>query len=390
MEKKAVVSGIGQSELGRILKRSGISLTVDACLRAIEDAGLEPADIDGIASWPGKYDKSPGMSPVSVPELKEALGLKLNWYMGGFEGPAQTSSIINASAAVSAGLARHVICFRTLTESTSQTKGRRASVLGSGAERVDDSGQWLVPFRSMSAANWVAMYAQRHIFEFGTTREQLAQIALNDRKNAQINPLAIFRDPLTMDEYMSARMISSPFGLFDCDIPIDGSTAVIVSHIDTIPDLKCKPLRIEAIGCGNHGRESWDQFEDLTTMAARDAGAMLWRQTDLRPSDIDVANVYDGFSFLALVWLEALGFCARGEGGPFIEGGQRIARDGEIPLNTAGGQLSAGRMHAFGLFHETCLQLRGEAGERQIAGAKNGIAAAGGGPVASCFVLSAT
>ena len=233
------------------------------------------------------------------------------------------------------------------------------------------------------------MFAQRHFHEYGTTREQLGQIALNGRKNAARNPKAIFRDPMSMEDYLEARVISEPFGLYDCDIPVDGSTAVVVSHVEAARDLRRKPLRFESVGSALHGRPSWDQFDDLTTMATRDAGKMLWDRTDLKPTDVDVAELYDGFSFIALSWLEALGFCATGEGGAFLEGGERIALDGELPLNTNGGQLSAGRLHGYGFLHEACVQLWGEGGERQVAGSPElAVAAAGGGPLGGAILLS--
>ena len=130
-------------------------------------------------------------------------------------------------------------------------------------------------------------------------------------------------------------------------------------------------------------------IDDLTTMAARDAGKMMWERSDLTPADVDLVEAYDGFSFITLCWLEALGFCAHGEGGPFIEGGQRIARDGELPLNTHGGQLSAGRLHGFGFIHEACVQLRGEGGDRQVPGKVEVAAVAnGGGPIAGAMLLT--
>jgi acetyl-CoA acetyltransferase len=233
------------------------------------------------------------------------------------------------------------------------------------------------------------MCAQRHFHEFGTTREQLAQIALNARKNAGRNPKAIYRDPMTMDDYLSARLVSTPFCLYDCDVPADGSTAVIVSAVDTAADLRQTPVAVEAIGTAIHGRPSWDQWDDLTTMALRDASAMLWSRTDLKPTDVEVAELYDGFSFITLAWLEALGFCGHGEGGPFIEGGERIALGGQIPVNTHGGQLSGGRLHGYGFLHEACVQLRGEAGDRQVARTPEvAVAAAGGGPLAGCLLLT--
>jgi acetyl-CoA acetyltransferase len=233
------------------------------------------------------------------------------------------------------------------------------------------------------------MMAQRHFHEFGTTREQLAQVALNARKNAALNPNAIYRDPMTMDDYLSVRMVSEPLCLYDCDVPADGSTAVIVSAAETAGDLRKPPVRIEAVGTALHGRNSWDQFDDLTTMACRDAATMMWERSSLTPADVDLVEAYDGFSFITLCWLEALGFCAHGEGGPFLEGGQRIARDGELPLNTHGGQLSAGRLHGYGFLHEACTQLWGQAGQRQVAGDPEvAVAAAGGGPMGASLVLT--
>ena len=393
VERKAIISGIGQSDVGRRLNRSELDLTIDASLAAIADAGLTVADIDGLATYPGGIALVPGFSGPGTPTVQDALRLKLRWHSGGMEGPAQIQAVINAVLAVSAGLARHVLVYRTVTEATAQGAGGRQGMGigggGGGGGGIGGSQQWQIPFRTYSAANWLAMNAQRHFHEFGTTREQLGQIAITARRNAAFNPKAIFRDPMSMDDYLGARMISTPFGLYDCDIPVDGSTAVIVSATEHAADVDHPVARVEAMGTALQGRPSWDQFDDLTTMAARDAGAHLWTRTDLKPSDVDVAELYDGFSFLAMVWLEALGFCGRGEGGPFVEGGHRIALDGELPLNTHGGQLSAGRLHGFGFIHEAVLQLRGEAGERQVARQPEVAAVAnGGGPIAGAMLLT--
>jgi acetyl-CoA acetyltransferase len=184
-------------------------------------------------------------------------------------------------------------------------------------------------------------------------------------------------------------MISSPLCLFDCDAPCDGSTALVVSHADSAPDAPHPACHVNAVGTALRGRPSWDQFDDMTSMAARDAAASMWERTELSPADVDIAQLYDGFSVLPLVWLEALGFCGRGESGPFVDGGSRIALDGELPLNTAGGQLSAGRLHGFGLLHEACVQLRGEGGERQVPGRHEVAAVAnGGGPIAGTMLLT--
>jgi len=389
-ERRAAVTGIGQSRVGRRLNADPLALTLDACLEAIADAGLRREDIDGLSTYPGAFNAgAPGFSGAGVTEVQEALRLELDWFNGGLEQPGQLGSIVNACAAIAAGLARHVLCFRTVWESTAQGGGRRQGIGTGGGGRLRASGsmQWTLPFGAASAAVWIAMMAQRHFHEYGTTREQLAGIALSGRRHAARNPKAIFRDPLRLDDYLAARMISTPFCLYDCDVPVDGSTAFVISHVDAARDAPRPPLRFEAVGTALHGRPSWDQWDDLTTMALRDASKMLWARTALRPSDVDVAELYDGFSFIALCWLEALGFCAKGEGGPFVADGTRIAQDGEIPLNTHGGQLSAGRLHGYGFLHEACVQLRGQGGGRQVEGARVAVAAAGGGPLAGCVLL---
>jgi acetyl-CoA acetyltransferase len=398
LERRAAFSGIGQSDVGRRLGRDPLELTLDACLAAIEDAGLTRREIDGLATYPGSLSGAPGFSGAGITEVHDALRLELDWFTGGIELPGQLGSVINACMAVACGLARHVLCFRSVWESTAQGSGRRAPIgadagaQGGGPPRA--TGRMLeftLPFRAYSAANWVALLAQRHFHEYGTTREQLAQIALTARRNAAGNPKAVYRDALTLEDYLAARMISTPFCLYDCDVPVDGATAVIVSRYDQARDLRRPPLRVEAVGSALRGRPSWDQFDDLTTMALRDASAMLWERTDLRPHDVDVAELYDGFSFIALAWLEGLRFCGKGEGGPFIEDGKRIARTGELPLNTGGGQLSGGRLHGYGFLHEACVQLWGEGGARQVDGSPEvAVAAAGGGPLAGCLLLTKT
>jgi acetyl-CoA acetyltransferase len=393
IERRTVISGAGQSDIGRRLFRDPLDLTLDACMAAIEDAGLTTADIDGIATYPGPMETPPGFSGAGLVEVQDALRLDVGWYTGGIELPGQLGSVIDACMAVAAGLANHVLCFRSVYEGSAQGKQGRSAVMpgggGGGSFRAGGFMQWNLPFAAPSAATWIAMFAQRHFHEFGTTREQLAQIALNARKNAGVNPKAIYRDPMTMDDYFDARMISSPLCLFDCDVPCDGGTAVIVSHADSAADLRRPPIQVEAVGTALYGRPSWDQFDDLTTMACRDAAAQMWTRTDIQPSDVQLAEMYDGFSFITMAWLEAMRFCGKGESGPFVEGGHRIARDGELALNTHGGQLSAGRLHGYGFIHEACVQLWGEAGERQVPGDPEvGVAAAGGGPLAGCLLLT--
>jgi acetyl-CoA acetyltransferase len=389
-EKDCAITGIGVSQVGRNLKRTGLSLGLDAAIAAVSDAGLSMRDIGGVATYPGQdLHGPPGHSPLSVWDMKNALDLSLNWYCGSSEVPGQFGAIINACAAIALGLCRHVLVFRVLTEATAAAAvNRPGSAIGTGGSRVGGQFSGLVPYRAYSAANWLALYAQRHFHEFGTTREQLAQIALNGRRNAALNARAIYRQPLSLEQYLTARMISTPLCLNDCDSPTDAAVAVVVSAREALQDVQTRPVLFEAVGCATSSPHSWEQISNLARQPPFDAARMMWSRTDLKPKDVHTAQLYDGFSIIALQWLEALGFCGLGEGGPFLEGGKRIARDGELPLNTAGGQLSEGRLHAFGLLIEACAQLRNDCGERQITPTpRTAVVTSAGGPFGSCLLL---
>ena len=177
----------------------------------------------------------------------------------------------------------------------------------------------ILTMHAYSAPNWLAMHLRRHMHLYGTTREQIGWLAINSRRNAALNPDAAYRDPITMEDYLSARMISEPLGLLDCDVPVDGSIAVVVSRAEHA-DACEHPVRVDAVG-GSDGVGGWDQRSDYPKMASTDAAREMWNATDLRPADVDVAELYDGFTFLTMAWLEALGFCSDGESGPFLEGG---------------------------------------------------------------------
>jgi len=393
-ERRAVISGAGQSDIGRRLFRDPLELTLDACLAAIDDAGLTTADIDGLSTYPGASGPA-GFSGGGITDVHDGLRFEnIQWFCGGLEYPGQLGAVVNACLAVSAGLCKHVLVWRSVFEGSAQGKGGRAAVMPGGGStttsfKATGFMEWVLPYSAPSAAIWIAMLAQRHFHEYGTTREQLGQIAVNARKNAALNPKAIYTDPMSLDDYLAARMITTPLCLYDCDVPCDGGTAFVVSRIDTVPDLRKPPINVEAVATALHGRPSWDQYHDLTSMPAQDAGKELWKRTDLKPTDVQLAEMYDGFSFITIAWLEGMGFCGKGEAGPYIEGGARIALDGELPLNTNGGQLSSGRLHGFGFLHEASVQLWGEAGDRQVAGDPEvGVACAGGGPMAGTLLLT--
>jgi acetyl-CoA acetyltransferase len=392
-EKDTIVSGLGISRTGRKTGIPGLELTMEAVRAAIADAGLTPDDIDGISTF---GDTLPS-------EVVDVLGNQASDVGVGFGTGGVLTPFMSALVAVSEKRARHVLVYRTVQMLGGAMTGAAASPLLAPLAspppepRLPGTRRKLKPFEdidallaahSYSAANWVAMHCRRHMELYGTTKEQLGWHAINSRRNAALNPRAAFREPLTMDDYLSARPISMPFGLLDCDIPIDGAVALIVSHADYATDCPNPAVKVEAVG-GAYGSGGWFHRDDFPKMASSEAAAEMWSRTDLAPSDVDIAEIYDGFTFLTFAWLEALGFCGDGEAGPFVEGAQRIALDGELPLNTYGGQLSAGRLHGYWLLHEACLQLRGQAEDRQLARRPEvAVAAAGGGPIAGCMVLT--
>lgn len=372
-EDAAAITGIGASKLGRRLMVSPLSLTVDACEAAVADAGLTLADIDGLSTYPAM--DAMGMGEGGVAALEGALGIRPTWINGGMDTFGPGGSVIAAVMAVSAGMARHVLCFRTLWEATFNQLMKEGKVAPPGGARVNS---WQAPFGATSAAHTLALNAQRHFHRYGTTRETLGWIALNQRANAALNPTAIYRDPMTMDDYLNARPITTPFGLYDCDVPCDGAVAVVVSAVDAAADAPKPPVLFEAVGTQIIERTDWDQSTLTHEPQVLGQAAHLWTRTSLRPADVDVAELYDGFTFNCLSWLEALGFCGIGEAKDFLEGGTAIARDGVIPLNTHGGQLSHGRTHGMGLIHEAVTQLRGEAADRQVDGARVAVVSSGG------------
>jgi acetyl-CoA acetyltransferase/uncharacterized OB-fold protein len=372
-EDKVAITGIGMSSIGRRLMRPPLSLTVEACERAVADAGLTMADIDGLSTYPGGGNVG-AFGEGGVTALEAALGIRPTWYNGGMETFGPGGSVIAAMLAVAGGLARHVLCFRTVWAATHTEMMRQGKLVEPGGRAAG----WMAPFGATSAAHTLAQNAQRHFHKYGTTRETLGWIALNQRANAALNPTAIYRSPLTMDEYLNARMVTTPFGLYDCDVPCDASVAVIVSSADAAGDMAQRPVYVEAVGTQILERIEWDQSTLTHEPQVLGPAAHLWTRTSLRPSDVDVAELYDGFTINCLSWIEALGFCGIGEAKDFLDGGKNIARDGLLPLNTHGGQLSHGRTHGMGLVHEAIVQLRGDGGPRQVPYAKVAVVSSGG------------
>ena len=383
-EHRAVLSGVGRSAIGRRLMVDPLSLTVDACLAAVADAGLTLDDIDGLSTYPGRW-RGMGMSEGGVTAVEEALRLRPTWHNGGGELPGPGGSVIAAMLAVASGLCRHVLCFRTVWESTYATL--RLGSLGGG--RV--SGpllEWRAPFGAMSAANWIGMNANHYLHRYGASREMLGWIAINGRTNAARNPAAIYRDPMTMDDYLSAAS--------DHDARSASTTATCratrrsPSSCPTpsvAADLP-KPRRPDRGGRHPDHRTGLvgPGHDHPRAASARPVGPPLDAH-EPAPDDIDLALLYDGFTFNAVSWLEALGFCGLGEATDWLDKGRRIALDGELPVNPHGGQLSEGRTHGFGFIYEAMAQLRHEAGDRQVADAQTAVVTSGGGTPSGVLLL---
>jgi acetyl-CoA acetyltransferase len=383
-ENKVALTGVGQSRVGRRLMVDPVALTVQACLAAIDDVGLDLEQIDGLATYPGPLAN--GMSEGGVIAVEEALRIHPVWVNGGADLPGQNGSIIAAMLAVAAGLCRHVLCFRTVWESSYAAMVRHGQWTPEHA-RATGMFEFRAPFGAMSAANWIGCHASAYLQRYGASREALGWIAVTERDNAADNPDAVYRDPLRLDDYLGARMVSTPLGLYDCDVPVDGAVAVIVSAAETVADLDCTPVYVEAVGTQIMERLSWDQGTLGHLPQSLGPAKHLWTRTSLRPYDVDVALLYDGFTFNALSWLEGLGFCGFGEAPAFIDGGRGIAVDGRLPLNPHGGQLSAGRTHGYGFVREAILQLRRQARGRQVHSPRVAVVTAGGGVPSGAMLL---
>jgi acetyl-CoA acetyltransferase len=376
-----IISGIGQSAIGRRLGRDGLELTAEACEAAVADAGLTLDDIDGLTTYPGASQAGPGFSGASLRDIHDALGIKPNWVAGGVESPGQLGAVVDAMLAVAGGLARHVLCWRSIWEGTAQGAGRRKGY-GSGTGRPSGMMAWQLPY-GVTAANLAALQIRARMLRYGLTREQLASVAIAQRAHAARNPAAIYRDPLDLDAYLGARMVSDPLCMFDCDIACDGATAFVISRSEHALGLDHPGVTVEALDCAHHDRFTWEGGADITRISSR--WSTIWERTDFTVADIDVASLYDGFSVFVLCWLEDFGVCKVGESGAWVADPTRISLGGELPINTAGGQLSGGRLHGFGHLHEACLQIRGQAGARQVDGARLaavGVGAANSGTTA--------
>jgi len=367
---RCAIAGIGTTDFSNDSGRSTLTLATQASLAAISDAGLQPNDVDGIVRC--------DMDDVRASDLIHTLGLRDIAYIGdnGPGGVAPSAMIGQAVGALLSGQATAVLAYRSLNGRSGRRYG--AAAPGATKARVGGNGtyeEYWAPHGLLTPGQVFALVARRHMIEFGTTSEQLARIPLACRRRANANPAAQMHErPMTLEDYLRVRMISDPLRLYDFCLETDGACAVVVTTIEHARDLAQPPAVIRAVAQGSSPDPQPGEFhsmlmrESLTTLPAKHAAERLYRRAGLGPADIDVAQLYDCFSITVLLQLEDYGFCAKGEGGPFVAAGS-VDLDGAIPINTAGGHLSEAYIHGMNHLVEGVRQIRGTS-TSQVPGAQ--------------------
>lgn len=380
LRDKCAISGIGQTTYTKASGRTVLDLASEACLKAANDAGVPLDEIDGIISF-NFNDSVPAIavaSSLGIPHAMHAVD-----YAAG--GNGANLIVLAATAAIEAGLAKNVLVYRAMN-------GRSGFRLGGGRDmNARGITQYTAPFGWITYPQAMAMWCRRHMVKYGTTAEQLGKIAMTFRDNASLNEQAMQRMPMTMDDYMSSRMIVDPLRMLDICLESDGACAILVTGSEHAKDLKHKPVYITggAYGGGlNQGDDLFDalRWPDHSSNFAACISDDLWASAGLKPSDVDVAEIYDCFTYTVVMALEGLGFCKPGEGGAFVDDGH-IARSGSLPVNTHGGLLSEAYIHGFNHVLEAVKQLRGDAGARQIDDAKVALTTAGAMTCGSAMLL---
>ncbi|RXS80443.1 acetyl-CoA acetyltransferase [Streptomyces sp. TM32] len=354
--RKVAVAGVALSDCGRVDDATPYALHAQAARRALADSGLDRSVIDGFASA--------GLGTLAPIEVAEYLGLRPTWVDSTSVGGATWEVLAaHAAEAIAAGHADAVLLVYGSTARADIKSGRRTSNLSFGSR---GPLQFEVPYGHTLIAKY-AMAARRHMHRYGTTLEQLAQVAVQTRANAAANPEAMYRDPITVDDVLGGPVIADPFTTLHCCIRSDGGCAVLLVAEDRVPDLAKPPVWV--LGSGTAvSHTTMSEWDDFTVSPAAVSGRLAFERAGIRPDEIDLAELYDAFTYMTLVTLEDLGFCAKGEGGAFVGTG-RLLRDGDLPVNTDGGGLSACHPGMRGLFLlvEAVRQLRGEAGwDRQV------------------------
>ena len=356
LRDKTAVAGVGASPQGKFPGSSALSLAVEAFKRALDDSGLKKEQIDGLLTMPGTTAPEAGLNYL---RLGETLGIDPR-YTGSMNMGGGTAGALlhQAALAVNAGMANYVACVFGDAAATGGSRFNRASGWG------DSYGIW----GFMAACANSAIAASRHMALYGTTSRQLGEIAVACRRHASMNPDAIMRKPITIEEHQASRWIVKPLHLLDCCLISDGGVCLIVTTKERAKDLKQPLVLVSGMGQAyttqNMERDDW-WYLPHQKLALTDA----YKMAGVGPRDIDVAQLYDNFTMSVLLWFEHGGFCKVGESGAFVEGG-RIQLGGELPINTAGGNHSESYMEGWLHVVEGVRQMRGACGERQVKGAE--------------------
>ena len=350
LREAGAITGVGETKYMRGTDRTPVSLAMEASLNAIADAGLKPSDIDGLIPY--------GMGAVAEDFITnfgiKDLRFSATTPMGG---ASPVASIQCAMLAIQAGLCKHVLLSLGRT-------GYSGSRIGSRVQQMPQFktiGEFEMPSGAIAPPQLYAVMARRHFEMYGTTSRQLAEIAVTTRQHAILNPRATMQRPMTIEDHQASRMISDPFRLLDCSMESDGAAAVIVSAPDIAKDLRKKPVFVMGIAEGHPDSPSViSQRPDITTLGLAKAAPRAFEMAGVKQSEIDVAEIYDCFTYIVMCQLEDMGFCKKGEGGAFVENGA-LGINGRLPVNTHGGLLS--EAHIAGMNHivELTRQLRGEA-----------------------------
>ncbi|WP_213772244.1 thiolase [Bradyrhizobium sp. dw_78] len=367
------IAGVGLAGCGEAPGFSEIEILALAARAAVEDAGLSFSDIDGLCT----ANLSAAMWPLNVVEY---LGIRPSFIEGtNIGGSAFVAHLQPAMLALTAGICNAVlVCYGSTQRTAAFGRKERTA-----ARNLLDPAPFDAPYEPFNPPSGYALIAARHMHEFGTTRRHLAEVAVAARRWAQLNPDAFARSPLTIEDVLGARMVSDPFTVHDCCLVTDGAGAFVMMRSDAAKDRPQQPVYV--LG---HGTAAWHRtasgMNDLTVTPARDSGQRAYAMAGLQPADIDLLQLYDAFTINPILFLEDLGFCAKGEGGPFVEGGT-IGPGGRLPVNTNGGGLSCVQPNMYGVFAmiEAVLQLRGICGARQVSGATTALVNGNGGNAAS-------
>ena len=370
------VVGIGRTPYSKRSGRTTRAMAVDACRGALDDAGLGIEAVDGMCT----FHVNDSAQPI---EVAWALGRdELAWANGMYGGGNLVADqIATAAAVVEAGLCRAVLVYRSLN-------GRSGHRFGTveGPMQVAGDGQFDAASGFLVPPQWFAMWARRHQHIYGSTCEDLGQIAVTQRAHAGPNPHATRREPLSMEEYLAGRWINEPFRVYDCTSEVDGAVAVLIAGEGVARDCRQPPVWL--LGSSNsQSGAGWCTWEDPTQMYARFAAPRIWERTGLRPSDMDFACMYDCFTYTVMATMEAYGFCEKGQVGNFFAEG-RATYSGDVVVNPHGGLLSEGYIHGLNHHYEAALQLRGAAGARQVPDARRALVTAGGGPYGGANIYS--